>query len=44
MIKFENDIINQGVHENCNLDIFEMINNTINPTKEVVNKKKTINF
>ncbi len=39
MAKFQNDIINQGVHENCNLDIFEIINNTINPKKEVVNKK-----
>jgi hypothetical protein len=39
MAKFENDIINQGVHENCHWNIFEMINNTINPTKEVVNKE-----
>jgi hypothetical protein len=33
MAKFEDDNINQGVHENCNLDIFEMINNTIKPNK-----------
>jgi len=39
MAKFENDIINQGVHENCNFDIFEMINNTTNPTKKAMNKK-----
>lgn len=35
---FENAIVNQSVDEDCNLNIFEMIANTYEPMKKLVNR------
>jgi hypothetical protein len=35
---FENAIVDQSVDEDCNLSIFEMIANTYEPMKKLVNR------
>ncbi len=35
---FENAIVDQSVDEDCNLNIFEMIANTYEPMKKLVNR------
>jgi hypothetical protein len=42
LVEFENDFANQGVNEDFSLDIFEMIVNTNEPTRKVVNRKLVI--
>jgi hypothetical protein len=37
--EFENDFANEGIDENCSLDIFEMILNIKELARELVNKK-----
>jgi hypothetical protein len=34
-VEFERDIVDQGIEEDINLDIFEMIANTSEPTMEI---------
>jgi hypothetical protein len=40
--EFENDFANEGIEENCSLDIFEMIININELARELVNKKLLI--
>jgi hypothetical protein len=40
--EFENDFANKGIHENCSLDIFEMIVGINELARELVNKKLLI--
>jgi hypothetical protein len=42
LIKFETNIVNQKVDENCNLDIFEMTISISEPPNELVNTKLLI--
>jgi hypothetical protein len=42
LIKFESNIVNQEVDENCSLHIFEMTISNSKPPKELVNIKLLI--
>lgn len=44
MAEFEKGIVGQGVEEDRSLDIFEMTNNTSEPTMKLIIRERASNF